>query len=54
MNKNNKWIFSDESSFQLFRNTKGSWIFEDQIFIEKINSCNILMIWGDNFKKCKI
>jgi len=49
MNKNDnldKWIFSDESSFQLFRNTKGAWTFDDQIFIEKINSYNTLMIWG--------
>jgi len=46
MNKNDKWIFSGESSFQLFRNTKGLWTFDDQILIEKINSFNVLMIWG--------
>jgi len=50
MNKNDKWIFSDESSFQLFRNTNGSWTFEDQILIENINSYNILMI-GRQFQK---
>jgi len=34
---------------QIFRNTKGSWTFEDKISIEKINSYNVLM--GGNFKK---
>jgi len=48
-----QWVFSDECAFQLFRNTQGSWTFSDQIFIEKINSYNTIMIWGAISKKGK-
>jgi len=40
------WVFSDESGFQLFRNTQGKWTTENHLYIEKISSFSTLIIWG--------